>query len=222
MNTSVADHDRRYRSDRLLTYYSPSHTPGEGACFMSAFAAPIDDPRYAESMDDMVSGALLRDARRRAGLSQSEMARRAQVAQSVISAYESGHREPALSTLARLVAATGQRLAITLETADPDVRGLPNTSLGRRLRQRRAALIAAAERHGASNLRVFGSVARSEDRPDSDVDLLVDMPLGTGLFGLEKLERELQEILNVEVDLAPVDSLKPRIRINAEREAIPL
>jgi transcriptional regulator with XRE-family HTH domain len=114
------------------------------------------------------------------------------VAQSVISAYESGRREPALSTLSRLVAATGQRLTVGLETSDPCVRGLPDTRLGRRLRQRRAALIAVVERHGANNLRVFGSVARGEDGPDSDVDLLVDLAPGTGLFGLAALERELQ------------------------------
>lgn len=173
-------------------------------------------------MVGVVSGALLRDARQRAGLSQTELARRAHVAQSVISAYESGRREPALSTLARIVAATGQRLTVGLETAEPDVRGLPDTRLGRRLRQRRAALISAAESHGASNLRVFGSVARGEDGPDSDIDLLVDLAPGTGLFGLSMLERELKQILNVDVDLSPVDSLKPRVRVDAEREAIPL
>lgn len=144
------------------------------------------------------------------------------MAQSVISAYESGRREPALSTLSRLVAATGQRLTVGLETSEPGVRGLPDTRLGRRLRQRRTALMAAAERHGASNLRVFGSVARGEDRPDSDVDLLVDLAPGTGLFGLATLERELQEILHVDVDLCPADSLKRRVRADAEREAIPL
>jgi predicted nucleotidyltransferase len=83
-------------------------------------------------------------------------------------------------------------------------------------------LIAAAESHGASNLRVFGSVARGEDGPDSDVDLLVDFAPGTGLFGLATLERELEEILHVDVDLAPADSLKPRVPADAEREAIPL
>ncbi len=82
--------------------------------------------------------------------------------------------------------------------------------------------MAAAERHGASNLRVFGSVARGEDRPDSDVDLLVDLAPGTGLVGLATLERELQEILHVDVDLCPADSLKPRVRADAERKAIPL
>lgn len=173
-------------------------------------------------MGEVGSAALLRDARRQAGLSQTELARRSQVAQSVISAYESGRREPSLSTLAQLVAATGQRLTIGLETAEPHVRGLPDTRLGRRLRQHRAALIAAADKRGARNLRVFGSVARGEDRPDSDIDLLVDLAPGTGLFGLATLERELEEILHVDVDLAPSDSLKPRVRVDAERESIPL
>lgn len=50
---------------------------------------------------------MLRQARRLAGLTQAELARRAEVTQSVISAYESGRREPALSTLQRLVEATG-------------------------------------------------------------------------------------------------------------------
>lgn len=173
-------------------------------------------------VEQVVAAQLLRDARQRSGLSQAELARRAGVAQSVISAYESGRREPALRTLSRLVAATGQRLTVGLEASDPAVRGLPDTRLGRRLRQRRAALIAAAQSHGASNLRVFGSVARGEDGPDSDVDLLVDLAPGTGLFGLATLERELQEILHVDVDLSPADSLKRRVRADAEREAIPL
>lgn len=119
--------------------------------------------------------------------------------------------------------ASGQRLTIGLEVSEPLVRGLPDTRLGRRLRQHRAALIAAARSHGASNLRVFGSVvARGDDGPDSDVDLLVDLAPGTGLFGLATLERELKEILHVDVDLSPADSLKPRVRADAEREAIPL
>jgi hypothetical protein len=75
---------------------------------------------------------------------------------------------------------------------------------------------------GASNLRVFGSVARGEDTPDSDVDLLVDVPLGTGLFALLALEEQLQRILQVDVDLATVDSLKPRVRAEALAEAIPV
>jgi len=173
-------------------------------------------------VQEIVAGALLRDARRRSGLSQSELARRAKVAQSVISAYEVGRREPGLSMLSRLISCTGQRLIVDLENGDHGVRGLPDTRLGRRLRQRRAALIAAAESHGARNLRVFGSVARGEDGPDSDVDLLVDLAPGTGLFGLATLERELAEILQAHVDLAPAGSLKQQVRVVAEREAIPM
>ena len=133
----------------------------------------------------------------RAGLSQTELARRAGVAQSVVSMYESGRREPSLTTLARLVESAGARLSITVDDrADaPAVRGLPGSRLGALLRRRRAALLAAAQRRGASNLRVFGSVARGQDGPDSDVDLLVDLAPGTGLIGLSGLQRELSEIL---------------------------
>ena len=63
---------------------------------------------------------------------------------------------------------------------------------------------------------------RGEDRPDSDVDLLVDLDKGTGLFALEALRRELSEILSVPVDIALSDSLRPRVREEVEREAIPI
>ena len=170
----------------------------------------------------MEPSTLLRTARERAGLSQSELARRSGVAQSVVSAYEAGKRQPALLTLSKLIAATGHTLAINLERSDPSVRGLPDTPLGRRLRQHRQALLDAVAEAGGSNLRVFGSVARGEDRPDSDVDLLVDLPEGTGLFALQALEGRLRRILHVAVDLSPSGSLKPRVRAEAEAEAIAL
>lgn len=61
-----------------------------------------------------------------------------------------------------------------------------------------------------------------EDTPDSDVDLLVDLPPGAGLFALLTLEGELQRILKVSVDLATESSLKSRVRAQALAEAIPL
>ena len=168
------------------------------------------------------SRLLLREARDGAGLSQSELAQRAGVAQSVVSAYEAGRREPSLPTLARLIAATGHELTVDLVRRDRTVRGLPDTSLGRRLRMHRQALLDAVDRAGGSNLRVFGSVARGEDGPDSDVDLLVDLPEGTGLFALQALEGDLRRILKRNVDLAPASSLKPRVRDEAEADAIAL
>ena len=168
------------------------------------------------------TGELLREARRRAGLSQAELAERAGVTQSVVSEYEAGKRQPAVPTLARLVAATGHELTLGLTRTNPAVRGLPDTPLGRRLRQHRKALLEAVRDAGASNLRVFGSVARGQDGPDSDIDLLVDLPDQTSLFAVLALEGTLERILKVNVDLAPVSSLKPRVRAEALAAAVAL
>mgnify|MGYP001010624577 CR=1 FL=1 len=87
--------------------------------------------------------AVIREARRRSGLSQAELARRAHVSQPVISAYESGRREPGLSMLTRLVEASGHSVSLDL-VSDPDrPRGLPVTPTGRKLRRRRRAIIEA-------------------------------------------------------------------------------
>jgi predicted nucleotidyltransferase len=69
---------------------------------------------------------------------------------------------------------------------------------------------------------VFGSVARGEDRPDSDVDLLADFPAGLSLFGLSRLEADLEAILGTRVDLIPAADLKPDVRERAEADLIPL
>jgi predicted nucleotidyltransferase len=74
----------------------------------------------------------------------------------------------------------------------------------------------------AHNVRVFGSVARGDDVPSSDLDLLVDFDEGVGLLDLIGLERELSTLLGVRVDVTPADSLKPRIRDQVLREAVTL
>ena len=166
------------------------------------------------------AGNLLRAARRGARLTQAELAERAGVAQSVISAYESDRRDPALFTLLRLISATGHHVTMQLDRLPTAEIGLPDSPLGRRLRRNRKAIRTCAERRGAHNVRVFGSVARGEDRSQSDIDLLVDVRPGTGLFALGQLEYELEEILGVPVDLVTFDSLRPDVRAEAEREAI--
>lgn len=165
---------------------------------------------------------ILRTARQRSHLSQTDLARRAGVAQSVISAYESGRREPSVQTLARLVEATGHELVLDAVPAPDRALGLPDTPLGRRLRQRRKAIIETAARRRAHNVRVFGSVARGEDTVASDLDLLVDLEPGVGLLALGELEHELTDLLGVKVDLVPASMLKPRMRDEAISEAIPL
>jgi uncharacterized protein len=168
------------------------------------------------------SADLLRRARTEARLSQTELAARAGVAQPVISAYESGHREPSLPMLTKLVEATGHRMQIELLAGPRDQLGLPDTTLGRRLRRHRRAALDIAARRGAHNVRVFGSVARGEDHAGSDIDLLVDLDRGVGLVGLASLIRELTALLGVPVDVVAAETLKSRIRDEVLAEAIPL
>ena len=167
------------------------------------------------------AGALLRKARRQTGLSQVELAMRAGVTQSVISAYESGHRQPAIPALAALVDAAGYELVMDVRR-QPRRLGRLSGPVGRRVRRRRHDLIAAAAAHGVRNLRVFGSAARGEDRPDSDVDLLADLPPDLGLFELGRVEAELEAILGSRVDLIPADDLKLGTRERVERDLVAL
>ena len=76
-----------------------------------------------------------------------------------------------------------------------------------------------AAKHGAHNIRVFGSVARGEARPDSDVDFLVDMEPGRTLLDLGGLLMELRDLLGVDVDVVTEHGLKPRIRDRVLKEA---
>jgi predicted nucleotidyltransferase/DNA-binding XRE family transcriptional regulator len=168
------------------------------------------------------AGQLLRRARTAARLSQTDLARRAGVAQSVISAYETDSREPGLETLIRLVEATGHQLVLEIVPAPQRTLGLPDTPLGRRLRRHRRAIVEVARRRGAHNVRVFGSVARGQDDSDSDIDLLVDLDPDQSLVGLAGLRRELAELLGVDVDVVPANSLKAKVRNEALAEAVPL
>jgi hypothetical protein len=165
---------------------------------------------------------LVHRARTDARLSQTELAARAGVSQPVISAYESGRREPSLPMLTKLVEATGHRMRIQLLRTPRGQLRLPDTRLGRLLRRHRRAVLEIADARGARNLRVFGSIARGEDHAESDVDLLVDLDRGVGLVGLAGLTRELTELLGVPVDVVPANTLKPRIRDEVLAQAIPL
>jgi uncharacterized protein len=140
----------------------------------------------------------------------------------VISAYESDRREPGLAMLSKLIEATGHQLTINLEPLPGRRLGLPDTPLGRRLRRHRRAVVALAERRGVRNVRVFGSVARGEDRDGSDIDLLVDVNDGVGLVAIVGLARELADLLGVPVDVVPADSLKRAVRADVLAEALPL
>lgn len=78
------------------------------------------------------------------------------------------------------------------------------------LKANREAIRAIAARHKALSISVFGSVARGEDRPESDYDFLVQFDKGTTLIDQSDLMLELQDFLNTPVDVVSVGGLKPR------------
>lgn len=95
-------------------------------------------------------------------------------------------------------------------------------NIAERLTSNREMILEIAARHGAHNVRVFGSVARGEARADSDVDFLVDLEPGRSLFDLGGLLIELEEVLGCPVDVVTEKSLRDRIRLRVQREAMPL
>jgi predicted nucleotidyltransferase len=90
------------------------------------------------------------------------------------------------------------------------------------LRVRKAEILRLATLHGATNVRVFGSVARGEADEKSDVDFLVDMGRGRSLLDLGGLLADLQELLRHRVDVVTERGLKARIRDRVLKEAVPL
>lgn len=167
------------------------------------------------------AAAVLKDARQRSGLQQAELAARAGVPQSMISAYENGLREPTLPTLRRLLSAAGFGLALALEQ-DPSSPAPLSGPVGRRVRRRRAQMRRVLRDRGIVGARIFGSTARGDDRSDSDVDLLIEVPAGMGLLALLSLQHELEDIVGAPVDLVPTDGLKEHLRPAVDTDSIPL
>jgi len=141
-------------------------------------------------------GNQIREARLRAKLSQAELARLAKVSPSNLCAIESGARNASPAMTKRLL--------------DAMVR--PSD----RLRENRRAVRELIAKSGVTNPRVFGSVARGEDTPESDLDILVTLGPG-GLWEMVALPRELGELLGIHVDVVPDSGLQPKhVQILAE------
>lgn len=145
----------------------------------------------------------IRAARNEAGLSQSELARAAGVPQPNISAYENGRRSPSPDVLDRISAVLRIRPS-------------------ERLRRHRDDVLALVARHHADSPRIFGSAARGEDGPDSDLDILVDFADEARFFDEIGLRLALSDLLGVEVDLVGSDALRGEFRDRVLREAVPL
>lgn len=94
--------------------------------------------------------------------------------------------------------------------------------LRERLPEVREELIRLAALHGGGNLRVFGSVARGDDAEGSDLDLLVDMDPGRGLFDLIAIGQDIEERTGIKTDVLTVAFVSPLLRDRVLAEARPL
>jgi len=91
---------------------------------------------------------------------------------------------------------------------------------GQRIREHREEILRVAALHGAGNVRLFGSAARGEDTPDSDVDLLVDVTGETTPWFPGSLIADLEQLLGQRVQVVIRRSLSPLIRDSVLREAV--
>ena len=89
-------------------------------------------------------------------------------------------------------------------------------------RSKRDTILQLARKHGARNLPVFGSVARGEHSDSSDIDFLVDLDPDRTLMDLGGLLMDLEEMLELRVDVATEETLRPKVRNQALRDAVPL
>lgn len=75
---------------------------------------------------------------------------------------------------------------------------------------------------GVTRSAVFGSYIRGDARDNSDIDMLVEVPRGTGLFAFVGLQYKLEDVLNKKVDLVTYQSIHPLLRDRISREQIPI
>jgi predicted nucleotidyltransferase len=103
-----------------------------------------------------------------------------------------------------------------------NVRYNKNMEIEKLIQSRKEQILSLARKNGAYDVRVFGSVARGEARPDSDIDFLVKLEAGRSLLDLARFLRELQTLLGMPVDVVTEAGLRPRIRLQVLKDARPL
>ncbi|WP_232282656.1 MULTISPECIES: nucleotidyltransferase family protein [unclassified Roseiflexus] len=103
-----------------------------------------------------------------------------------------------------------------------DGRATMATTLAELVKEKRADILALAAKHGARNVRVFGSVARGDADEQSDIDVLVQMEPGRSLLDLGGLQYDLEQLLGCRVDVVTEQGLKARLREEILSEAVTL
>ena len=99
---------------------------------------------------------------------------------------------------------------------------MENTALGKIIKRKRDDILRLAAEHGAMNVRIFGSVARGEQREDSDIDFLVEFEEGRSLIDHVGFIQDLEDLLGVKVDVVSESALHWYIRPRILKEAVPL
>ena len=166
-------------------------------------------------MDQLTAGELVRTSRTRRNYSQRELAERAGVPQSTVSKIESGRQQPSVAMLTRLVAAAGFRIRADLVN---DIRP------SRLLERHRETVLKVLADYPVREAWVFGSAARGDDTPDSDIDLLVDLDSGATFADYVGLSDDLMEALGCPVDVVTTKELESndlfRRRVLRERRGL--
>jgi predicted nucleotidyltransferase len=93
-------------------------------------------------------------------------------------------------------------------------------AISQSLAEKRAEILKVAATHGAKNLRVFGSFARGDERPESDIDLLVEMEPGRSLLDIIAIKYALEDMTNRKVDVVTEKALSPYLRDKILRDAV--
>lgn len=88
------------------------------------------------------------------------------------------------------------------------------------LRSKKDSILSIATMHGAKKIKVFGSFARGEDKPSSDIDVIVNLEEGRSLFDLIALKNDLEELLGRKVDVVTEESIHWYIKDKIIQEAI--
>jgi predicted nucleotidyltransferase len=87
-------------------------------------------------------------------------------------------------------------------------------SVSNTIKSRREDILDITTKYGAKNIRVFGSMARGEESPDSDLDIIVEMDEGSSLLDIIAIKQDIEDLLGLKVDIVTEASISPYIRVN--------